>query len=548
MNIYYPKVAIGNIVHFDIALATKQLSKKAIKEIVKKTGDIIEIELNRFEYLYRNDIDSAYDYYHVMRALFNIFFSTNIYVYYEEYVYTKQLNVVQAYKKAFDKAHPDKSEFNTRYAYGHINVCLIKCANEILDRVLTELEMVVFQLHLDKVKKDCIVQARHFKQEYFFNLPHKVKGFVFQTCDDHTLVHTYAHEHQLPIAIRKTRYSDHTRVILDGKSERIIVPEHIQIEENYKNKRLLYTYKDGETPMYQLEKIKLFTFAVDNRYIKKICQSSWFDGIAPFKSEFMFSSKGHIPLFEEQYNIYYNLISDAMDKDIYIRVPDFRPERPTKYLGEIYTDLDVFNKYMDLFQTNMAAAACASKALNKTIKMVIPMIRLHTEFDLWHDTIDTVFSTHEIETPQVGITIETESAFEYHEDYNDMDFVIIGLNDLTEELIDDYDRYDDLPYEVFNEQLVPGLRDLHQNLRRRKVEIEHMITGNILKNPQIVRKLLSLGFRNFGISHDEIRVLEPIFKNYQDTRGSFEGLALKRKLRHEELVKERAEKAKNNKK
>jgi phosphoenolpyruvate-protein kinase (PTS system EI component) len=289
-----------------------------------------------------------------------------------------------------------------------------------------------------------------------------------------------------------------------------------------------YTFFMGEQPSYGASNINVYVPLVDTRLIEKASYGDWYNGVAPFKTEYMYVTKGAAPTLKEQEEVFIQLLEAFHEKDVYIRIPDFRPNRPTPFLKNIFTDPDAYDRFFQVYNVNLLALASAVKITQKEVNICIPMIRMSSEVSFWRDVVEAAFDMYDLPYPKLGIMIETESAFEYYEDYDDMDFVMIGLNDLIEELTDDLDRFSELSKDEMMDILWPHMRDLHQHLRSYKMQLKHIVAGNCLKNPEIFKKFLKSGFTDFSISISDIKMIEETLKEHNESKGKFIGVAAHR--------------------
>jgi len=443
------------------------------------------------------------------------------------YVYHQKYDV----SKAFDKALTEFMK-SSRYEIPVSLLCVKQELNyhifELKMRLMSRYENVMLQRRIRNINYDFILLIDEFKKDYLYKLPKRIQGIICKSSIRKELAFTYAHEFELPLAIHNFNYQENSKVILDGIDDLIIIEPSIEEINHYQEKLGKYTYKIGEDSGYLPSKINIYAPMVDLRNAEKIAYGNWFTGIAPFKTEFLYSTKGALPSYKEQYKMFYDLFTVMKDKEIYIRIPDFRSERPTEYLGSIYTDEDTFERYMKFFELNMLAIAKASKATGKEINMLAPMIRMSSEIEFWKFHIQAAFEYCDLYNVRVGIMFETGSAYEYYEEYKGMHFVIIGLNDLVEEISDDFDRYSLMTKDEMLEEFWPNLRDIHQYFRSYMLQVKHILAGNILSNPEIFRKFLKSGFRDFSIRQSQIKLIEKELVEYNETRGTFVGVAAER--------------------
>lgn len=526
------KPTLGHIVCFDLDRLNKEYTKKELKYFFNQVERIKSEEFKHYEFLYLNLNQTYYDTNIMLRDLFSFFDIPILTQAFHQFFIEERLNMLKSYDNAFSIALK-KSKKTFINIYEDQKFSQKEVIKELKNRIMLRIEMMLYEHMIAKIDYDFIMYAEKFKKEYFHNLPSTVQGFIFRECKDKKLAQTFASEFELPIVIGRYQIRHgHQYIINCAKNQLLYHPTEDDIKRYNFNQ---YSHMVDEKFSEKLKEsgINIYTPLVDTRHTKKLEESNFVKGLCSFKSEFMFVTRGYIPTIEEQETIYLDVLNNSKEKEIYIRIPDFRPEKPVDYLGNSYTDIDTYKKYASIYQDNMIALAKAVRETDKEVHILIPMIRVHTEVAFWRNIVEICFGVHSAKLPQIGIMIETESAFQYIEEYQDMDFVMFGLNDLIEELSDDKNRYSNLSKNQFIELFWPDLRDAHQHLRRYSVNMKHIIGGNCLKNPEIFSKLLVSGFKDFSIRLNDIDSIKKTLYAYLNNKGRYVGLAAHRKERQE---------------
>jgi len=411
--------------------------------------------------------------------------------------------------------------------------------NDILEKIQSSIEIMLFSERISKITKDFVLCVQNLKPYYFDKLPLNCQGVIAKECKE-PLRNLFASEYAIPIIKTGKEFKDDTYVAISHHDNEIIVdPSNDEIISVVQAKESMI-YKIGDKPSYNDSPIKLFAPISNTRYLDIIAFDEWYHGCGPIKSEFLFMTKNYIPSQKDQIEYYVNIFSKMIGKEIIVSIPNFGPFKENSLTKDAFTDLITLNKYERLYTINMEAIAEASVIVGTPVKVIVPMIRLNNEVKYWKELIQDAFEIVGAEKPEVGIFIETESTYEFYEDYKGMDFAIIGLNDLIEEISDDYDRYSELSKEEFLEVFWPDIRDLHQHLRSYRLQVRHMVSGNLLKNPQIFNKFLVAGFKEFCMPIHLVKCCEDSITKYTNTRGSFVGVAAQR-IEDKKTLKQRQE-------
>jgi hypothetical protein len=290
----------------------------------------------------------------------------------------------------------------------------------------------------------------------------------------------------------------------------------------------------GEDPIYASEEIKFYATLVDRKDFDRASSSSWYAGVALFKTEFMYITKGYLPTYDEQVELYCDLMETFKDKTVQIRIPSFDEIKSIDYEGEIFTDLEYVRDFSRIFFTNITAIQKASELTNKRVSIIIPMLRMGLEINKWRDLIQGYLgiSISEIKKPLFSIMLETESAFMYYEDYRYVDSAIFGLDNYIDECMEKT-KYDKIDFEEFMLQAFPDLEGSHQYYRRTGIRLLHFVEGNILKDPKILRKFMNKGFKHFIIPLSYIKKAGKVLFEKESIKGKYKDVYAERKKKKE---------------
>ncbi len=292
------KISIGIVVNFQIDPNSIELSQKDLKKIYLELEKIKTEEFNSYESI-QLDIDYApTDKVDMVRGLLAYLDSIKLQTLVKRFVEQDKLNIIDAYNQGvavYTKEYPiafdSRNKIDTSDVYQRID--------EIRKRIIIRLELYFLQKLMKKCRSNFILCVDEFKKEYLYNLPRKIQGVIFKHTSDRDLVRTLSSGLDLTIMISKESYQDNDLVVLDGPNNRIVSkPGKDEILE-YKEQISQYTYTIGEQPSYADSKINLYVPLADTRFIEKAAYGDWYNGVAPFKTEYMYVTKGTIPTQEE---------------------------------------------------------------------------------------------------------------------------------------------------------------------------------------------------------------------------------------------------------
>jgi phosphoenolpyruvate-protein kinase (PTS system EI component) len=524
-RVTHKKDSVGKVVLFDDLLNSEHYAEKDLKIIFKVfyreqadeflNARIIELGCSN------NKSNPCREY----SEVFGFFDSQQLSEIFRRNVFVDRMNFLQAFNKALDEflqiARRDSFYPSTREK--------METLEFFRKRLLSRLVGIMFRHKINRISNDMIVVVNRFRKEYFFNLSKYVKGFICKKFEDYDLARLYANEYRISIAFRNHEFIENETVIINQSNNEIILKPKAETVSLFKQKMRDSLDYLAQGPGRSLGLINLFTSTNDIRDINEIVNSDWFSGIVTFKSEFLYAAKGTTSSIEELTSFYVKLLETVGSKEIFINIPDFRPENPVDIIEGEYTDLETYMKFNTVFNDNISAIAHASSNTGKVVNIVVPMIRLKDEMNSWKDNIIDIFSYLDSPIPLIGMMVETETTFEYFEDFKLHDFAIIGMDNLIDELMDNYDRYSDIDFEDFMLELGSDLRELHQHYRAHLSKTRHIVSGHCLKNPKILLRLMRSGFREFSIPVDHMPVSGEAVKFYADTRGNYIGVAAERK-------------------
>ena len=150
----------------------------------------------------------------------------------------------------------------------------------------------------------------------------------------------------------------------------------------------LYVFNPNEKPRYKSDVIKFYANIVDKRGIDKAKISSWYAGVALFRTEYLYITKGYLPSKEEQIKLYVYLLESFKDRFVQIRIPDFGQIKALDYEFEVFTEIEYIADFHRIFQDNILAIHEESRIVNKQVTIIIPMLRVGKDIDFWKKCIE----------------------------------------------------------------------------------------------------------------------------------------------------------------
>lgn len=372
------------------------------------------------------------------------------------------------------------------------------------------------EYHLRQLLKpksfDKILYVEEFKIEYLDYLPDHLKAIIFNSTKlEDRQIKILAQNFLIPLVQTELTLVQDEHIILDGYTPKMIINPAKKDAFALNKIADKYTYLKGKTAPYEASRIKIYSPLNGLYNSDKILTKGWYNGVALIKTEYFYYTKGRIPSDIETYNYFIDIFEKFKGREIHISIPNFREDKPIDYLSEITTDIIALDNFGALFASFFEGLA---KAMNKTEAepiLYVPNIRIEGELEQWDNKINAYFDLLDLDVPELGMVLETESAYEYYLDYRYFEYAIINIDNLLEEITDDFDRFTKIDVEMFEKIFMPNLRDIHQHYRKRFYVTHHIVIGNCLSEPDIFYRLLKMGFHNMAIPHDAIKkIVEPL--------------------------------------
>ncbi|MCD4826782.1 MAG: hypothetical protein K8Q99_03225 [Acholeplasmataceae bacterium] len=534
INTYFGEIiSFGKTIRFNRKKRNKNYSKTELKlvfieiqSIIKSNLESLRVKIQQEEYM-----EGAFD----ESVTTSPFKSKFLVEYMKDGFYNSKLGFSYVFEKAIDEyiENPSNNSFLTvadKRKFSNYDEKII----ELKDRIVSQIDRFLIQDLAASNPEEIIIDVLQFKKEFLYELPKNIKGFICRKLERPELILELSFAYEIPILLTSRSYPDNSFVIIDGIHERTYLNPNEKRIEKLKELSSLHTFELGEKPIYTAKDIKFYATLVDTRNLDRACSSTWYSGLALFKTEYMYITKGCIPTLEEQIEVYSKVISAFGEKTVQIRIPSFDDIKSLDYEGEIYTDLENIRVYDRIFLTNLQAIQAAAELFQKKVAIVIPMMRLGTEIERWKELIESYYKSEDTEEnkPFFSIMMETESALLYYEDYRDVDTVVYGLDNYIEECMDKT-KHEKIDFEEFMLQAFPDLEWSHQYFRRTGVKVFHFVEGNVLRDPKIFRKLIDKGFKHFVIPLAHIKEAAAVLFKQESTRGKYKGVYAKRKKKKE---------------
>lgn len=533
-NIYFGEfISYGRTIEFSTVKKNRKFSSQETNLIMDEIYEIIDNNLRAYyKKRFQDDYMIGYKEYNYVSFPFISVFVKD---FFKKTLKASDISFSLAFEKAILEfmKKPERNIFwqigkNESHEYYLSQIIRLKNA------IKKQIDRLMMRKYILDIEDNMIVVVNRFEKEYLYDLPYNILGFVCRNFDNYDLTMDLSLAYEIPIVITTRNVSKSEFLLINGVNKTLhLNPKEAVISKALDNKKQ-YTFELGEEPKYKSDVIKYYASFVDKRSIEKAKSSTWYAGVGLFRTEYLYITKGYLPTLKEQVELFVDLMEAFEDRPINIRIPDLNELKRLDYEENVLTEVFHASKYGRVYHTNVLAIYEASKITNKKVTIFIPMLRMGKEIDRWKHRFDGFLGVNMPEhlKPKFGIMMETESAFQYYEDYRYVDSVVFGLNDFLEEAMDK-SRHEKIDFEEFMLEVWLDLQGAHQYFRRNGIKLLHIVSGNILRQPEILRKFIKKGFKHFCIPLSYIKIAEKVLYEHESTRGLHVGVHAKReKAKH----------------
>lgn len=332
-----------------------------------------------------------------------------------------------------------------------------------------------------------------------------------------------------------TVYIDPKKALLDDL--RKYIKEEQRVTDSLK------ALKDKPAVTTDGERVSLF---VNSGLMSDLTPSlrSGAEGVGLYRTEIPFQIRESFPSEDDQYRIYRDVLQTFKGKPVVLRTLDVGGDKPLSYfpireanpfLG--WRGIRMTLDHPDIFITQVRAMIRASIGLDN-LHILLPMISSLQELEdgliLIHRAKDEVQEEMgcDIRFPHTGAMIEVPSSiFQIEEICQQVDFVSIGTNDLTQYLLA-VDRNNESVAKLFSSLHPSVLRAMEQVVKGAALQNTPVsVCGELAGDPLGVMALMGMGIESLSMSagslprakkvirsfsHKELKVMFEEAKNMDD--------------------------------
>ncbi|MGM9970539.1 MAG: putative PEP-binding protein [Anaeroplasma sp.] len=312
----------------------------------------------------------------------------------------------------------------------------------------------------------------------------------------------------LPYVVSDINLNEDDCIIIDTRTKTIIVnPNSDEIE--FYNKEIK---RQDKIDKYAVEHDDyLFLANVYNNSDLKMVLDYNFDGVGLYRTEFIFINSVKPLSFEEQLNIYQSAVEYCKEKPINFRTFDICDDKKVDYLSSYSKSYDSYINNKSIFEDQIKALLLANKYNN--MRVMFPMIYKYEEFQYLKEWIININKSLNCNLPKIGLTVETRESLENIQEFQDVDFIAIGTNDLMSQLynINREDTVIDL--DDYIDDFINRLKPLIKFCKEKDICLS--VCGEIAAIKEFSIKLYEAGIKNLSVSPALIKNLNMAYLHYK---------------------------------
>ncbi len=329
------------------------------------------------------------------------------------------------------------------------------------------------------------------------NLPPKVKAIIARDGGHLTHAAILAKEKGIPyVVMPELDLENDQLLILNTEKESLIInpcSEKLSLYEKTSPVRSLKQFANYQPSEFNLYLNLSSLINLNSKLIPYIA------GVGLFRTEHLVLNNNEFPFKEKQIEIYQKLLATFYPKPVKIRLFDFHGDKRPYFLKENSAEYFSLNGPLKQIYHNQLQALLIANEVYGNLEIIIPMINNRQEYDRVLNYLKTYKKENYLirDLPKLGIMLETKKAYEELQQFQEVDFINVGTNDLGAELLG-IER--DIISDFFaNYQLLlEPLQRIADFCARNKIEC--LICGDIASHKKSFVELLEKGFKTFSIA------------------------------------------------
>ncbi len=354
-----------------------------------------------------------------------------------------------------------------------------------------------------------IYYARQLHPSFLIQNKKKILGIVTNSggYSSHTAI--LCRQLNIPYLVSKIKVKDEDLIVLDTRKQQIIVNPDQENLSHYEE-----IIKKLANESYQAVVHKDFGFYAnvsDNSELDKVLEYN-FDGVGLYRTEMIFMNTNRPYTYEEQYEIYSEAVEKLTFKPIYFRTFDIGDDKQLPYIKSYKKGIDNYKNNPVLFRTQIEALINANKYDN--LGIMFPMIFNNEEFNYLRNwVLDIKKELGNTSQIKLGMMLETREAMEKLREFENVDFISIGTNDLVLSIYHINRNLQKEQMEKYINDLVSKIAEVVQICQDKGISLS--ICGELAAITNALKSFMKIGVKNFSVATPAIRVLNKVYKEFR---------------------------------
>lgn len=361
---------------------------------------------------------------------------------------------------------------------------------DIKEKVLKEMYQ---QKDLLKIDRATILVVDELQTSLVLNLPKNVVGIIAQKGGNLSHAAILVKERNIPFVIDKNIKLKCGAIITLNTDQRKIKQNKAfkEIKTNNKiNFDGLIKTSSAKACLY----LNISTMEELNNPTNK-----FYEGVGLVRSELLFSKDNIYPSLERQVNHYKKILGSFYPKEVKIRMFDIKEDKGLYFF--INHNVDEFNfngSFQKVYLEQLKAMLLANEPYGN-LNVIIPMIKDVCEYQVVKDNLKALKEELDLirETPKLGIMLETKAALNNISDFQEVDFINVGTNDLIKDLYK-IDREQLANSEKYTQKIIKELKNV--KIFSLENNIPCFYCGDLVSTKSGLLKLLHKGEKRFSIA------------------------------------------------
>ncbi len=345
----------------------------------------------------------------------------------------------------------------------------------LIEQLVIEAKRMVLKYALKEVDKACFVYLKSFDFHLLYHLNRYVYGFIIEN----------------DFSERDERFAKMTNIKLMKKNASMMFHKDVHIQS--------------------LKQLEIYAPVVDMRNLEELKRIGY-KGIV-WHTAYLLLMKGLMISKREVEQILEEMVSVFGDQMIYIMTPRFNDDDQMMLDPKLKTQVERFSFLHHAIKPWLYGVVKVIQKVKPHVTFIVSHINSKLDLPYWHKELDLLDALLFNGNHTYGMTIETESALQYCEDFSDMHTAIFFLDELALEYEEDLTTH-------HTQFLYEDLKHAHY-IYRVKQPKNQMLFGKVLSHKRSLKRFINMGFRAFMMPYEDLCGISSVLRHWEETRGIY---------------------------